>query len=873
MGRMEELSFFRLKSVSAMVTPFLICSLLVLACVVHPLYSAKESCSDRCGESYHRRHSCHCDYGCLIHNECCKDYESMCTTSDSCKGRCGETFKRGRPCTCDLDCTLYNQCCPDYQMHCGTEPQTSKLINKVDVTVAHTQSSPGENEDINQDLSDDHLIPLSTPPSPMLPADEIQGDEGIGPTPYQVPVPAFEGVGPTATLYPDSMSGQEPLVISTTEDMLSSSGAYTPLHSTAMPTLWSEPEAINEEISTLFPEDLLLTRSSTVTPPVTDGTDVSTSVPSSEPPVEITSVPNSSSAAPELQSDSATNWSPITVSELTNPSATPTREHDVISPESTEPTTRIPQEPQATATTSEAGTAATPGTAEYSPSASQSSDQPVPTNKPKLGPTDSGPSTSRDETPAVTPVPSPSPEADGVKGAGDASREHDVISPESTEPTTQIPQEPQATATTPEAGTAATPGTAEYSPSASQSSDQPVPTNKPTLGLTDSGPSTSRDKTPAVTPVPSPSPEADGVKGAGDASSTSPSGTPDQSGTSVTPPLTGTAAQTDSSSPATATGADTSLAGDDITNAAQTEGPTPTDEAQNIETQPAPSSDPTTAPMRPNPSPSQPSKSPIRPSTLTVIAQTLATHNPNLPEDNNDTNLCSGRPISGLTTLQNGTVVVFRGNYFWVLDANRSPGPAHGITDTWGIPSPIDTVFTRCHCEGKTYFMKGNNYWRFGNDVMDQGYPKSIYVGFDKLAGKITAALSVPATRKRRESVYFFKRGGLVQKYTYKPNSACSRRVPKKVYLVRTRFTRQTASAEPGLGKEINIKLKWRGFPTLVTSAVSIPSPRQPDGYNYYIFSRTKYYKIKLDNEQPALANPSTVPSQGNSANNWFKCP
>lgn len=104
-----------------------------------------------------------------------------------------------------------------------------------------------------------------------------------------------------------------------------------------------------------------------------------------------------------------------------------------------------------------------------------------------------------------------------------------------------------------------------------------------------------------------------------------------------------------------------------------------------------------------------------------------------LLDDSNDTDLCSGRPISGVTTLRNGTMVVFRGqgprvdwgnrtlgsfvckltwlaclsgHYFWVLDRNRVPGAAQGITQAWGVPSPIDTVFTRCNCQGKTYIFK-----------------------------------------------------------------------------------------------------------------------------------------------------------------------
>lgn len=120
------------------------------------------------------------------------------------------------------------------------------------------------------------------------------------------------------------------------------------------------------------------------------------------------------------------------------------------------------------------------------------------------------------------------------------------------------------------------------------------------------------------------------------------------------------------------------------------------------------------------------------------------------------------------------------------------PGPAQGITQVWGIPSPIDTVFTRCNCQGKTYIFKvdtgslkplffnvtyfnscllacfcfaifkGSQYWRFQNDVLDPGYPMAVDTGFDGLRGHITAALSVPQYQSRRESVYFFKRGNSV---------------------------------------------------------------------------------------------------------------
>uniref|UniRef100_A0A667W9T6 Proteoglycan 4b n=1 Tax=Myripristis murdjan TaxID=586833 RepID=A0A667W9T6_9TELE len=277
----------------------------------------------------------------------------------------------------------------------------------------------------------------------------------------------------------------------------------------------------------------------------------------------------------------------------------------------------------------------------------------------------------------------------------------------------------------------------------------------------------------------------------------------------------------------------------------------------------------TPAPTKPKPSPTKPSqaKPPLKPAPKPLDpAQTLNIDSPGdyQADDSNSTNLCNGQPTSAITTLRNGTIVVFRGHYFWVLDSNRVPGPARGITEVWGVPSPIDTVFTRCNCQGKTYVFKGPQYWRFDNDVLDPGYPKLVQTGFDGLRGYITAALSVPQYQRRREAVYFFKRGGLVQKYSYQfgTTPTCGRKVQYAVYTTRGRVARQAA---------INIRTTWRGFPTTVTSAVSIPSQSVPEGYKYYVFSRSKYYNVKISGERPVLA-ANTTP-QRNSANDFFKCP
>ncbi|XP_050994123.1 proteoglycan 4b isoform X27 [Labeo rohita] len=235
--------------------------------------------------------------------------------------------------------------------------------------------------------------------------------------------------------------------------------------------------------------------------------------------------------------------------------------------------------------------------------------------------------------------------------------------------------------------------------------------------------------------------------------------------------------------------------------------------------------------------------------------------------DDYDTNLCSGRPVSGLTTLRNGTTVVFRGHYFWTLDKHRNPDPPQLITKVWGIPSPIDTVYTRCNCLGKTYFFKGKNYWRFENGVMDPGFPKPITQGFGQI-DHITAALSIPEYRSRKESVIFFRRGGRAQKYTYQVTPSCGRKPRISLLTVRRRARRQAAAA---LGQVITISRTWKGFPTVVTSAVSVPS-RVKEGYKYYVFSQNKYYSIKMEREKPAILKPAQGPKE-NAATSFFKCP
>lgn len=59
-----------------------------------------------------------------------------------------------------------------------------------------------------------------------------------------------------------------------------------------------------------------------------------------------------------------------------------------------------------------------------------------------------------------------------------------------------------------------------------------------------------------------------------------------------------------------------------------------------------------------------------------------------------------------------------------------APGPAQGITQVWGVPSPIDTVFTRCNCQGKTYIFKVRPFFPAGVCLGATGVTLGFGLGF-----------------------------------------------------------------------------------------------------------------------------------------------
>ncbi|KAF5894670.1 proteoglycan 4-like, partial [Clarias magur] len=619
-------------------------------------------CTGRCGENYFRGNKCQCDYECLSHKECCKDYEAVCTTGDSCKGRCGESFKRGRQCHCDIECVKYNQCCPDYEMQCNTEDSS-----------------------VEEEYRE---LEVTTPLDLIVTEGAVSGSK---PYPYDT-AEHFDPIENQVTPLPD---------VPDSETVPSMIGSPVTDKDRENPQDNSKPEQFSSNISAPYvppaPTKLLDTQQHSEHFPATTSTKNTTSA--SEQTDPTTKANTSLSNEPQTNDSFDNPQKPVSESSNQNPQSV--FEQEQLSYNASVPT--VPPEmdstrPNSTSSSEQKGTTASQSTSESKPS-------PAPTDQP-----------SNLDLKPTNPVQSEDKEGPEVN----------------LQTQTEAQLEPSEVTNL---GRLDIQNTTSADQSSSANITEAQPETKDTNGIL------STEDSPKYPDLIASTPPSEMV-----------SHSPDQ---------------------------------------AEEEKPTkPKNDSEN--------------------------------------PQGLQDYQ---ADASRDTNLCSGLPVNGLTTLRNGTIVVFRGHYFWMLDSRRNAGPAHLIRDVWGIPSPIDTAFTRCNCQGKTYIFRGDKYWRFENDVMDAGFPRPISEGFG-LGGHVVAALSTPRYRSRREAVLFFKRGGLAQKYTYLNTPACGSTSP--AVLVKKRFRKE---AVPELGPPITISKTWVGFPPTVTSAVSVPTTGG-DGYKYYVFSQ-----------------------------------
>ncbi|KAJ0011938.1 hypothetical protein NQD34_012913 [Periophthalmus magnuspinnatus] len=242
-----------------------------------------------------------------------------------------------------------------------------------------------------------------------------------------------------------------------------------------------------------------------------------------------------------------------------------------------------------------------------------------------------------------------------------------------------------------------------------------------------------------------------------------------------------------------------------------------------------------------------------RPNPLHDLAAVLGL--PLLPERGLVDDLCSDTPISGLTALSNGTIVIFKGEWFWTVDPeSHYISPPNSISKILGIPSHIDTVFTRSNCQANVYVFKGNLYWRFDrNLVLEPGFPKPLSHEFPGLTPGLTAALSAPATVSRAETVYFFRRGEIIQRFTFPSTNIPSCSITPRGF-IKPQVARQT---EVLLSQEIQIKVSMKGFPVPITSALTTPIPMKANTYEHYVFSGPLFFSVSVAEDLPALVGPN----------------
>lgn len=122
------------------------------------------------------------------------------------------------------------------------------------------------------------------------------------------------------------------------------------------------------------------------------------------------------------------------------------------------------------------------------------------------------------------------------------------------------------------------------------------------------------------------------------------------------------------------------------------------------------------------------------------------------------------------------------------------------------IADSIDAAFT--YKNGKTYFFKGAQYWRYSDRTMDAGYPKDISDGFTGIPDNVDAAMVWGGNGK----IYFYKGSKFWRFDTLK-------RPPVKV----------------SYPKPLS---NWEGVPDNIDAAL-----QYTNGYTYF-FKDNKYYRF-----------------------------
>ncbi|XP_069494838.1 matrix metalloproteinase-18-like [Ambystoma mexicanum] len=159
-------------------------------------------------------------------------------------------------------------------------------------------------------------------------------------------------------------------------------------------------------------------------------------------------------------------------------------------------------------------------------------------------------------------------------------------------------------------------------------------------------------------------------------------------------------------------------------------------------------------------------------STITQTGHNVESHDAKGGAKTPAVDLCGGPPIDTFISTKNGSIYVLKGKHFWELNQmSKNLGPKKGypqlITSKWKLPASIDASIRMQNPvgeqDGKLFFFKGNQYWKFDQDQMEAGYPKKIAEGFPGVPADLDAAFTQPAIIAksgkiiRGERIFFIK--------------------------------------------------------------------------------------------------------------------